>query len=155
LIFSSLICIFNTPFLLLFKFDSGLFMDPPETADHVRYRVVSAIAKGIKFPSLSNVAPHLWGQLPSALASEIAAQYASSFGLEPTANIAVSGMCLDCQASRFPEWIIADLDNPTKPEKTTVQNAIKMIIDSGSSHRRLDIISSTLSAASPANDVYR
>jgi hypothetical protein len=58
-------------------------------------------------------------------------------------------------ASHFPESIIIDFDKTTKQDITTVQDAIKTVIESVSSHRQLDIISSTLSAASPANDLYR
>jgi hypothetical protein len=57
--------------------------------------------------------------------------------------------------SHFPELIVIDFDKTTKRDMTTVQNAIKKVIDSVSSHRRLDILSSALSAASPANDIYR
>jgi hypothetical protein len=143
--------------LFLFQFDprTGLFLDPPETPDHVHRRVVSAIAQGIHFPPLSHVTPELWGQLPSALADEIAARYAASVGLDPLASASVGGECICLTASHAPESIIVDFDQAIKSDGTTIQNAIKMVIDGVSSHRPLDVLSSTLSAALPVNDLYR
>ena len=57
--------------------------------------------------------------------------------------------------SHFPELIVIDFDKTTKWDMTTIQNAIKKVIDSVLSHRWLDILSSTLSAASPTNDIYQ
>jgi len=54
-----------------------------------------------------------------------------------------------------PEPIITDFNKTTKRDVTTVQNAIKMVVDGVPSHRRLDVLCSTLSAALPANDLYR
>jgi hypothetical protein len=129
-----------------------LFLDPPESTDHIRRRIVSVIAQGIRFPPLSDVSPDLWAQLPNALASEIAAQYTTSFGLDPLANISVHCMLFCLMASHFPESTITDFNKNTKPETTTVQNAIKMVIDGVSSHQQLDILSPT---SSPASDLYR
>jgi hypothetical protein len=142
---------------VLFQFETraGLFLNPPETADHVRHRVVSAIAQGIRFPPLSHVTPELWGQLPSALADEIAARYATSVGLDPLASASVGGMRICLAASHAPESIIVDFDQATKSDQTTIQNAIRMVIEGVSSHRPLDVLSSTLSAARPVNDLYR
>lgn len=69
-------------------------MDPPETVDHVRQRVASAIVQTIGLPHLSEITPEMWAQVPAELVDNVVARYATSYGVDPLVKVFLHGMCI-------------------------------------------------------------
>lgn len=75
-------------------------MDPPDSVDRVRRRIISAIVDGLDFKSglsrlrLSDVTPELWAQMPGPIARELSSRIAVDLNLDPLAGTSVQGACV-------------------------------------------------------------